>query len=72
VTLIASMSRASLAALQWAADRAGKSYGVFTQTMTAEDEKHIQEEYEAYKRERDANPGYAAFDDDGNQVYPKN
>jgi len=20
----------------------------------------------------DANPGYAAFDDDGNQVYPKN
>ena len=42
--------KASLAALQWAADRAGQSYGVFTQRLTAEDEKRIQEEFEAWQR----------------------
>ena len=38
--------RASLAALQWAADRAGLSYGVFTQHLSPADEANIQEEYE--------------------------
>ena len=46
--------RVSLAALQWAADMAGQSYGVFTQRLTAEDEKRIQEEFEKHKREREA------------------
>jgi len=41
--------RASLAALQWAADRAGLSYGVFTQRLTPEDEARIQQGYEAFK-----------------------
>ena len=38
--------RASLAALQWAADRAGLSYGIFTQNLSPADEANIQEEYE--------------------------
>ena len=38
--------RASLAALQWAAERAGQSYGIFTQRLTQDDEARIQEEYE--------------------------
>jgi hypothetical protein len=38
--------RASLAALQWAADRAGLSYGIFTQHLSPADEANIQEEYE--------------------------
>ena len=38
--------RVSLAALQWAADRANMSYGIFTQRLTPEDEANIQEEYE--------------------------
>ena len=38
--------RASLAALQWAADRAGLSYGVFTQHLSPADGANIQEEYE--------------------------
>ena len=46
--------RASLAALQWAADRAGQSYGVFTQRLKREEETRIQEEFEAYKRDRQA------------------
>lgn len=46
--------RASLAALQWAADRAGMSYGTFTLHLSPADEARIQEEYEAYKAERDA------------------
>ena len=41
--------RVSLAALQWAADRAGLSYGVFTQVLTPEDEARIQEEYEKHR-----------------------
>ena len=38
--------RASLAALQWAAERAGQSYGIFTQHLSPDDEANIQEEYE--------------------------
>lgn len=47
-------SRASIAALAWAADKKGQSYGVFIQRLTPEDEARIQEEFEAYKAERDA------------------
>lgn len=46
--------RVSLAALQWAADRAEMSYGQFSQRLKREDETRIQEEFEAYKREREA------------------
>ena len=42
-------SKASLAALQWAADRAGLSYGIFTQRLTPDDEARIQEEYEKHR-----------------------
>ena len=35
-------SKASLAVLQWAADRAGLSYGIFTQRLTQDDEARIQ------------------------------
>lgn len=52
MTLIASKPRASIAALQWAADRAGQSYGVSTQRLTAEDEKRIQHDYEGRMRQR--------------------
>ena len=52
MTLIASKPRASIAALQWAADRAGQSYGVSTQRLTAEDEKRIQHDYEDRMRQR--------------------
>ena len=44
--------RASLAALQWAADRAGQSYGVFTLNLTPEDEERIQLDYEDMIRQR--------------------
>lgn len=44
--------RVSLAALQWAADRAGMSYGQFSQRLKREDETRIQEEFEQYRRER--------------------
>ena len=46
--------RASLAALQWAADRAGLSYGVFTQRLTQDDEARIQEEYDEYREQHAA------------------
>ena len=46
--------KASLAALQWAADRAGQSYGVFTLNLSPADEARIQKEYEAFKKARDA------------------
>ena len=42
--------KASLAALQWAADRAEMSYGIFTQRLSVEDEARIQAEYEAWQR----------------------
>ena len=42
-------SKASLAALQWAADRAGLSYGVFTQRLTVDDEARIQQEYNEWR-----------------------
>ena len=43
--------RVSLAALQWAADRAGQSYGRFTQRLKSVDETRIQEEFEQYRRD---------------------
>lgn len=42
-------SKASLAALQWVADRAGLSYGSFTQRLTQDDEARIQEEYNEWR-----------------------
>ena len=44
--------RVSLAALQWAADRAEMSYGQFSQRLKPADETRIQEEFEQYRRER--------------------
>ena len=44
----------TLAALQWAADRANQSYGIFTQRLAPEDEARIQAEYEAYIADREA------------------
>ena len=43
--------RASLAALQWAAERAGQSYGRFTLNLTDADQAAIQEQYEAIQAE---------------------
>ena len=47
--------RTSLAALQWAADKKGLSYGVFTQRLTVEDEARIQAENEAWQRQTSVN-----------------
>ena len=44
--------RVSMAALQWAADRAGLSYGKFTQSLTPEDEVRIQHDYDEWKRQK--------------------
>lgn len=44
---------ASIAALQWAADRAGRSYGQFCLGLRREDEARIQAEFEAWMRERE-------------------
>ena len=44
--------KASLAALQWAAERAGLSYGVFTQRLSPADEVHIQQAYDDYREQR--------------------
>ena len=44
--------RASLAALQGAADRAGLSYGIFTQHLTPEKEAQIQQVYDDYRKQR--------------------
>ena len=41
---------ASLSALQWAAERANQSYGLFVQGLSPADEKRIQEEYEAHQK----------------------
>lgn len=41
--------KASLAALQWAAYRAGLSYGIFTQRLTQDDEARIQQEYNEWR-----------------------
>ena len=43
---------ATLAALQWAADRKGVSYGRFTLNLSPADQSRIQAEYEAFRRER--------------------
>ena len=55
--------RATLAALSWAADKAGMSYGRFLQTLGPSDEARIQEQYETFiaQREREmAKRCYAA------------
>lgn len=44
--------KASPAAFQWDAERTGRSYGLFTQHLTAEDEARIEQEYNEW---RDAN-----------------
>ncbi len=44
---------ASLAALQWAADRANQSYGTFSLNLTPEDEARIQAEFDSFKQERE-------------------
>ena len=44
--------RASLAAIQWAADLANQSYGTFTLNLTSDEETRIQIDYENYKREQ--------------------
>ena len=51
---VATTSHASLAALQWAADRAGMSYGRFIQRLRPADEARIQEEFDAFITQRDA------------------
>ena len=43
--------KASIAALQWAAERAGLSYGIFTQRLTPADEARIQNDYDAWQRD---------------------
>lgn len=45
---------ASLAALQWAAERANQSYGTFSLNLTPEDEARIQAEFDSFKQEREA------------------
>ena len=49
-----SRSRASLAALQWAADRANQSYGTFTLHLRPEDEARIQIEFDEFISQRNA------------------
>ena len=43
---------ATLAALQWAADREGVSYGRFTLNLSSADQSRIQAEYEAFISQR--------------------
>ena len=45
--------RATLAALSWAADKAGMSYGRFLQTLGPSDEAAIQEQYEEFIAQRE-------------------
>ena len=52
VTTEALMPRASLAALQWAADKKGLSYGTFTLHLSPGDEALIQLKYEDMIRQR--------------------
>ena len=49
---IASKPKASLAALQWAAELEGVSYGRFTLNLSPADQSRIQAEYEAYIGQR--------------------
>ena len=44
--------KASIAALQWAAERAGLSYGIFTQRLSLADEARIQQAYDEYREQR--------------------
>ena len=49
---ISTKPRATLAALQWAADRAGQSYGQFTIGLSTADQLAIQAEYEQFLSRR--------------------
>ncbi len=49
-----SKPRASIAALQWAAEQANMTYGQFTQRLAPEDEVRIQLEYDEMRRQRAA------------------
>lgn len=49
---ISNKPRATLAALQWAADRAGQSYGQFTIGLSTADQLAIQAEYEQFLSRR--------------------
>lgn len=40
----------SIEALSWAAERVGLSYGRYTLSLSPEQQRRIQEEYEAWKR----------------------
>ena len=46
--------RASLVAIQCAAERANQSYGTFSLNLTPEDEARIQAEFDSFKQEREA------------------
>ena len=48
----ASKPKVSLAALSWAAEQAGQSYGAFTQGLTEEDEIRIQIAFDEMRRQR--------------------
>ena len=48
----ASKPKVSLAALSWAAEQAGQSYGAFTQGLTEEDEIRIQTAFDEMRRQR--------------------
>ena len=48
-----STPRATLAALSWAADKAGMSYGRFLQTLRHSDEAAIQGQYETFIAQRE-------------------
>lgn len=44
----------SIEALSWAAERAGLSYGYFTLSLSPEEQKKIQAEYEKWRRKLSA------------------
>ena len=54
--------RVSMAALQWAADRSGLSYGKFTQGLMPEEEVRIQIDYDGWKRQRQLNAASRRMD----------
>ena len=48
------VATASIAALSWAAERAGQSYGQFTCKLTSAQQAEIQAEYDRYQAEQAA------------------
>lgn len=59
----------SINALSWAAERAGLSYGRFTLSLSSEEQKRIQAEYEEWKRKLAAERSESAAE---RTVYPSN